>query len=464
MLARVIQPARQFWQAWRYSSALQQGVLSLGIFLLCLLLLSIITYQVIQHDLAKRMDTRLEQRMSVLLQQADEEEDDYDDDDYLSSAPLPRALNDDLVLMVLPLNSLEQRQLTLLRKKGFFTRNARQLRRAGDDKFRILVRHQHGQAFVIGESISDDDEVLEIVSAAFWLNGLAALLLTGLLVIYLSQRSRRQLQRIEQVLKKTAQGDLSQRVGAAERQDDLARVSQQIDTMLAQLETTMTAMTDISANIAHELKTPISRLRHDLTHALERDAEGLAVSGALATAYQESAQITETFDALLRIAQIKGGARRANFAAVDVRALLKTLLEIYVEVAEDAGMKLHADLPAEPLPPLPGDRELLLQMLANLIENAVRYCPPGTGIRLAAELNGTQLRLLVADDGPGIPDTEREKVFQHLYRLDKSRSDAQGTGLGLSLVKAVVELHEGTVAIRDNQPGVLVIMDFRVTS
>jgi signal transduction histidine kinase len=184
------------------------------------------------------------------------------------------------------------------------------------------------------------------------------------------------------------------------------------------------------------------------------------VSEELETAYQESAQITATFDALLRIAQIKGGARRANFAPVDLKALCETLLEIYVDVAEDAGMQLWAELPEHPLPCLQGDRELLLQMLANLIENAVRYCPPGTGIRLTIEVDNNRLRLLVADNGPGIPVAEREKVFQHLYRLDKSRSDAQGTGLGLSLVKAVAELHEGTVEIRDNQPGVLVVLSF----
>jgi signal transduction histidine kinase len=241
--------------------------------------------------------------------------------------------------------------------------------------------------------------------------------------------------------------------------------------MLSRLETSMSAMTDISANIAHELKTPISRLRHDLNTALDQTEQGKDAGIALNDAYEESSHITETFDALLRIAQIEGGARRANFATLDLNTVIGNVMDIYVEVAEDAGMSLvfaenlqgkleHDQTEVRQATMIQGDKELLVQMLANLIENSIRYCPEGTAISIACLTNGEQVKLSVSDNGPGIPLEDRENVFQRLYRGDKSRTDKRGTGLGLSLVKAIVELHGAEIELVDNEPGVRVEMKF----
>lgn len=225
----------------------------------------------------------------------------------------------------------------------------------------------------------------------------------------------------------------------------------------------MTAMTDISANIAHELKTPISRLRHDLITALDQHEQGKDVETALNDAYEETGYITEIFDALLRIAQIEGGARRANFTSLNLQSVIETVLDIYVEVAEDAGMTLQLAAPAmqtkQPVM-IQGDKELLVQMLANLIENAIRYCPAGTTISVECVERNGRIQLSVADNGSGIPEAEREQVFQRLYRVDKSRSDRRGTGLGLSLVKAIIELHHATITLEDNKPGLRAIILF----
>ena len=453
------------------SSAIQQGLLNISIFLISLFLLSIFTYFSVQSALSTRMDTNLQQKM-VLLLERDSEEDDDDDDDYKRP---PRALSqvrlDKEFHLVFPQRDLRLDDNKIFRKTGYSTKELSQLSKHFDVRYRFLVEHQEGSVFVVAENNDNDQDILKIVMSSFVLNGLIALILTALLVIYLANRSHRQIRRIEHVLEHAAQGDLKQRIGPTDKSNDLAHVSAQIDTMLSRLETSMSAMTDISANIAHELKTPISRLRHDLITALDQTEQGQDAEVALNDAYEESSHITETFDALLRIAQIEGGARRANFAELDLNTVIGNVMDIYAEVAEDAGMslvfeeglqgKLEQGLSeARQAIMINGDKELLVQMLANLIENSIRYCPEGTAISIACLTDGDQVKLSVSDNGPGIPLEDRENVFQRLYRGDKSRTDKRGTGLGLSLVKAIVELHGADIELVDNEPGVRVEMRF----
>ena len=164
------------------------------------------------------------------------------------------------------------------------------------------------------------------------------------------------------------------------------------------------------------------------------------------------AGIVSTFEALLRIAQIEGGGPRARFAPVDLGALATTMAELYDPAAEESGHHLRVTLTAPAT--VQGDRTLLGQLIANLIENALRHSPAGGTVSLAVE----GARLTLADTGPGIPPEEREAVLRRLYRLDRSRS-TPGSGLGLSLVEAVVKLHGGTLALQDNAPGLRVVID-----
>ena len=168
------------------------------------------------------------------------------------------------------------------------------------------------------------------------------------------------------------------------------------------------------------------------------------------------------------IAMLLTGLSMNLAADSDSKETAETVIDIYTEVAEDVGMSLEMTLPelrtTEPLL-INGDKELLIQMLANLIENSIRYCPVGVTIRIDAKqrmsaANKRQIQLLVTDNGPGIPVKEQERVFQRLYRLDKSRSDQRGTGLGLSLIKAIIELHDARIELADNEPGLKVVMQF----
>jgi signal transduction histidine kinase len=196
-----------------------------------------------------------------------------------------------------------------------------------------------------------------------------------------------------------------------------------------------------------------------LDTASEKNLSGQKVAGELAEAHAESLQINETFDALLRIAQIEAGARRARFTDVDLSEILQTIAEIYADVAEDDGKSLSLAQRQETTDRIHGDRELLTQMFANLVENALRHCPSGTSIKLSVTRQGERVVASVADNGPGIPAVEREKVFQRLYRLDHSRS-TPGSGLGLSLVRAIADLHGASIALDDCRPGLAVAVSF----
>lgn len=333
---------------------------------------------------------------------------------------------------------------------------------------RELVREQNRDFSDIDDDPIEDDEILAVLTSGFILAGILVSILTTVIVMALSRHSQKRISRIESVLNAAAEGNLSARTGETHTYNDLARISVSIDEMLSRLEGSVAAMRDISANIAHELKTPITRLRHNLlslrdeadqSHAGENEAFFRELDNAL----EDSQRLTSIFDALLRITQIESGARRSRFTDIDLTHIVDTVAEIYQDVAEDAQMALHVVKENSPVI-IQGDRELLIQQTANLIENALRYCPTGSSITLACGLDKLQglAWLKVEDNGPGIPDEEKDRVFERLYRVDKSRTDA-GLGLGLSLAKAVAGLHHGSIRLSNRKPGLGVTVTLPTT-
>ena len=213
----------------------------------------------------------------------------------------------------------------------------------------------------------------------------------------------------------------------------------------------------VSSDIAHDLRTPLSRLRQVLEAASRADTSPIELRAAVEQAIAQTDAILETFGALLRIAQIEAGAGRSGFACFDLSALLRSLVETYEPVAEDAGHRLEARI--EDGINIRGDRELLTQMLANLIENSLRHTPSGTRLEATLERAAGDVRAVLADNGPGIPEAAREKVFRRFFRLEASRS-SPGSGLGLSLVAAVASLHAVGIELADNAPGLRVTLRF----
>lgn len=316
-----------------------------------------------------------------------------------------------------------------------------------------------GNTLTVAFSLSETEELERIVLMSF---GWGTLIITGLAVAggaLLASRVQRRLDGIAATMVDVSHGRLDTRIPLTGKRDDIDIVSSQVNAALDRLSALVEGMKQVSANIAHDLKTPLNRLQMILDTASEKNLSGQKIAAELAEAHAESLQINETFDALLRIAQIEAGARRARFTDVDLGEVLQTIAEIYADVAEDDGKSLSLAQPQETTDRIHGDRELLTQMFANLVENALRHCPSGTTIKLSAARQGERVVAGVADNGPGIPAEEREKVFQRLYRLDHSRSTS-GSGLGLSLVRAIADLHGASITLEDCRPGLEVAVSF----
>lgn len=239
-------------------------------------------------------------------------------------------------------------------------------------------------------------------------------------------------------------GDLSMRIPVRDTRDELDRLAEAINEMLGRINALMENLSQVSNDIAHDLRTPVTHLRHRLERARAecRSMDDHAV--ALDAAIAKADEILALFTALLRVAQIEGGTRRAAFAAVDLRALLARARDIFGAVAEESGHSLGT--PACEAIVIKGDAALLLQLISNLVENAIVHTPPGTRIMLGLRRDAGLVHLVVSDDGPGVPPEEQDKIFRRLYRREASRTQP-GYGLGLSMVAAIAELHGAKIEI-----------------
>ncbi len=251
-------------------------------------------------------------------------------------------------------------------------------------------------------------------------------------------------------------GDLKTRIPLRGTRDELDRLAEAINAMLARITSLMENLAQVSNDIAHDLRTPVTHLRHRLERARaeSRTAEDYAL--ALETAILKADEILGLFTALLRVAQIEGSARRAAFVPLDMGALLGRMGELFEPVAEESGHRLH--LAAAPGVTVRGDPQLLTQLFSNLIENVLVHTPPGTSLTLALRDDGGQVVASVSDDGPGVPREEHELLFRRLYRREASRT-RPGHGLGLSLVAAIAELHGARAQIVEG-PGLSVEIAF----
>jgi signal transduction histidine kinase len=275
--------------------------------------------------------------------------------------------------------------------------------------------------------------------------------------VFMSLITLRRIEAINRVSDEIRQGDLSRRVPHAGTDDEFDRLAANINAMLDAIEHLTEGLRQVSTDIAHDLRTPLSRLRQALETARSRAQSPADLAATVDGAVVQTDTILETFGALLRIAQIEAGTRRAGFAEVDLSALFRSLVEVYEPVAEDAGHRLEGHI--EDGLWFRGDPELLTQMLANLIENTIRHTPAGTRIEVTLQRQNARALAIVADDGPGIPEPARERVFRRFFRLEASRS-TPGSGLGLSLVAAIASLHGVPIELADNAPGLRVMLRF----
>jgi signal transduction histidine kinase len=295
-----------------------------------------------------------------------------------------------------------------------------------------------------------------IMDALIWGLGLTVVLggVGGLLT------SRWMLKRID-VINKTSReimaGDLTRRIPSRGAGDEFDRLAGNLNAMLDQITKLMDGVKQVSNNIAHDLRGPLNRIRAGLELSLAKSRTPEEYRAVLEATVSEIDNLLMTFNALLTIAQAESGARRQDFTDIDLTSLAADVAELYDPLAEEKGLTLTVSL--APGVTVPGNRHLLSQALANLLDNAVKYTPAGGTIALSLAAPATGPELAVADTGPGVPAEHRELVLERFARLESSRN-TPGSGLGLSLVAAVAGLHRAALRLEDNAPGLRVTLAF----
>ena len=310
---------------------------------------------------------------------------------------------------------------------------------------------------VVGISYGDTDELARIVLVSF---GWATVIILSVGMsgaAILAYRTRRRISLLTKVAHEIGHGELSKRLPVSSLMDEIDVLSVEINVALARLEASVAALTQVTTDVAHDLKTPIARAFLVLEDVLNSEVAEEMKNG-VEEALVELRSVADTFDALLRIAQIESRSRTARFSVFDLSELVYDIYEIYKPITTEAGYNLSICSEAHGCW-IDGDPDLIRQLLTNLLANSMRHTPVGSQIRIQVSRHEGQILLSVADDGPGIPSEDHARVFDRFYRLEKSRTTI-GSGLGLSLVKAIAELHGATAKLFDNAPGLRVLVQF----
>lgn len=328
----------------------------------------------------------------------------------------------------------------------------------------VVVDAGSGMALVIGRDIEEQRRLLVTLLRGGAI-GLVCLGAFGLLAgLHLARRIESRIDGMSAASRSIMAGDLSQRIPRQGTGDELDRLAGQLNVMLERIERLMTGMREVSDNIAHDLKTPLNRLRNRAETALADARGGPAWREGLEATLESADDLIKTFNALLLIARLEAGAGDEATDIVDAKEIATDVAELYAPAAEEAGFVI--DLRATTSAPIRANRQLIAQALANLVDNAIKYSAAASGgqsaagrdrIAISVETAGNEVLMSVADRGPGIATGDRERALQRFGRLEASRT-RPGSGLGLSLVAAVMRMHGGAVRLEDNAPGLRVVL------
>ncbi|MGY6567669.1 MAG: sensor histidine kinase [Salinarimonas sp.] len=338
----------------------------------------------------------------------------------------------------------------------------------GAQVHRALVRVYHlpgGNRLLVGRDIEESERMRDVVRRAFLWSLFWVFLFGGVGGWIVAKRLLGRVEAMTLTTRSIMAGDLGGRLAIAGTGDELDRLAESLNTMLGRIEELMAGMRQVSDNIAHDLKTPLTRLRNRADGALREARTPEELRTALEGAIEESDNLIRVFNALLMIARLEAGNAEDLVRDFDAAATVTDVAELYDAVAEEAGMRLETQI--TPDLPVRGSPELLAQALSNLIDNALKYAGPdgeretSKVIRLIAGREGGRVTISLRDNGPGIPEEARERVVKRFVRLEDSRN-RPGFGLGLSLVTAIARLHGGSLRLEDGAPGLVASLDLPV--
>ncbi len=331
--------------------------------------------------------------------------------------------------------------------------NAEVVRDGSHTHARLLqLRLADGALLVVGRDLSEQDAIRTLAWRSLTLGAGASLVLTAFGASLFRRQVERRIGAIRRAAEDIGGGNLSRRI-PAEGQDEFGLLNRDINRMLERIEHLMDGVRHVSNAIAHDLRTPLGRIRGRLDDALRGAEGGSALSAAARAAIDDIDDLIRLFERLLQIAEAESGVAAQQLECVDLQRIVQDMAELYDASAEAAQIQLRLVPGTAAL--VQGDRNLLGSALASLLDNAIKYAGPGAIIELQAAVRGDEAWLAVRDNGPGIPAVERGKVTQRFYRLDKSRH-LPGNGLGLSIVQATASLHRGRLELDDAAPGLIV--------
>jgi signal transduction histidine kinase len=327
-----------------------------------------------------------------------------------------------------------------------------------------VARFPGGLHLIVAKDIESQEALKRLLRKALLL-GYAFIIVIGIAGgVVVSRWLLRRVDAASNTARAIMQGNLARRIPVTGRNDEFERLANNLNAMLDRIQDLMTGLKDVSDNIAHDLKTPLHRLRTRAERALQSTRSRDDLEDALGSVIEEADALIQTFDALLSIARLEAGSRSESFGPLNVCTLTRDVAELYEPAAEERGLSLQLSCAGDVM--MCGEKHLIGQALANLLDNAIKYAGPlaeatvsGGGHPLAVSIGledkGDRVDIVVGDRGPGIPPDDRERVLQRFVRLQPSRS-IPGSGLGLSLIAAVARLHGGAVSLEDNEPGLRV--------
>ena len=318
-------------------------------------------------------------------------------------------------------------------------------------------RLANGNYLVIGRNSEAIERLRDLVLRALGLGVIPAFILSLATGAFLSWRTQKRVQDVNQTAERIMLGQLRERLPTRGGHDEFDRLAISVNRMLDEIERLLNELRATGDEIAHDLRTPLTRVRA----RLERGLSTAATREELATAVDRSIlgldQALAVITALLRIREIEIGQRRSGFAAVDLREIIMAIEDLYQPIGEERGIAFTVSAPEGMV--VRGDRDLLVEAVGNLVDNAIKFTHPGGSVALSLFKCDSKVVIRVADSGPGIDARERDAVFTRFYRSESSRK-FEGTGLGLSLVAAIANLHRIDIAIEDSHPGLTVELRF----
>lgn len=308
---------------------------------------------------------------------------------------------------------------------------------------------------IVGRDIGERTAFMRVI-LGFVVIAMVALAILGFLTwVFVGRRVLRRIDTLSATSQSIVEGDLSGRLAIDGSGDEFDRLAENVNGMLDRIEALMIGLKDVSDNIAHDLKTPLTRMRNRVETSLSGNKQPDELRTALEETISESDHLIRVFDALLKIARVEAGSNIGTDSSVNLNALVADVVELYDPVAEDAGVKLVSGEPSAEVR-LSANRELVSQAVANLIDNAIKYSKSSDTpeVKVSVKEEGIAAAITISDTGPGIPVSARDQITKRFTRLEESRTEP-GSGLGLSLVAAVAKLHGGTLEFDDNNPGLI---------